>query len=95
MNRRFENQLPGASPPMRLQPNEGEPVSPLLQNSRNDSITRRAGLVGWWLNLTAPRWPDHAIPVKERERLRKAELTSLSILAIFAFLIALVSNSLA
>jgi hypothetical protein len=33
--------------------------------------------------------------VKERERLRKAELTSLSILAIFAFLIALVSNSLA
>jgi hypothetical protein len=33
--------------------------------------------------------------VQERERLRKAELTSFSILVIFAFLIALVSNSLA
>jgi hypothetical protein len=56
---------------------------------------RRTGLLGWWLNLTAPRWPSHTIPIVERERLRKAELTSFSILAIFACLIALVSNSLA
>lgn len=61
----------------------------------NVSIGRREGLMGWWLNLTAPPWPDYPIPVAQRERLRKAELTSFSILAIFAFLIALVSNSLA
>lgn len=66
-----------------------------VQGTTAQSLVRRAGLVGWWLNLTAPRWPDHAIPIEERERLRKAELTSFSILAIFAFLIALVSNSLA
>jgi hypothetical protein len=55
----------------------------------------RTGILGWWLNLTAPPWPSHAIPIAERERLRKAELTSFSILAIFACLVALVSNSLA
>jgi hypothetical protein len=76
-------------PPRREEP------SPAFQNTGNDGIMRRTGLVGWWLNLTAPPWPAHSIPVKERERLRKAELTSFSILAIFAFLIALVSNSLA
>jgi hypothetical protein len=51
--------------------------------------------VGWWLNLTAPRWPARSLPIAERERLRKAELTSVSFLALFAFLLALVSNSLA
>jgi hypothetical protein len=56
---------------------------------------QREGLLGWWLNLTAPRWPNYSIPISERERLRKAELTSFSILATFACLIALVSNSLA
>jgi hypothetical protein len=34
------------------------------------------------------------LPISERERLRKAELTSFSIIAVFIFLIALVSNSL-
>jgi hypothetical protein len=68
---------------------------PGFQNTGAQSMVTRRGLVGWWLNLTAPRWPAHPIPMKERERLRKAELTSFSILAIFAFLLALVSNSLA
>ncbi|HEU5377098.1 MAG TPA: hypothetical protein VFV38_16835 [Ktedonobacteraceae bacterium] len=58
-------------------------------------VVPRKGVLGWWLNLTAPKWPSHTIPIAERERLRKAELTSFSILAIMAFLIALVSNSLA
>ncbi len=61
----------------------------------NQGIVRRQGLVGWWLSLTAPPWPAQTIPTLERERLRKAELTSFSILAIFAFLLALLSNSLA
>lgn len=55
---------------------------------------RRTGLLGWWLNLTSPAWPTYVVRVAERERLRKAELTSLSILAIFVCLVALVSNSL-
>lgn len=56
---------------------------------------RRQGLMAWWLDLTAPPVPNRTLPIAERERLRKAELTSYSILAIFCFLIALVSNSLA
>jgi hypothetical protein len=70
-------------------------VSDLKGEEENRGIVRREGLVGWWLSLTAPAWPSHPIPISERERLRKAELTSFSILAIFAFLLALVSNSLA
>jgi hypothetical protein len=76
-----------------------KPSHPELMMSENNGILAgfrpRTGILGWWLNLTAPRWPTHAIPIDERERLRKAELTSLSILAIFACLIGLVSNSLA
>ncbi len=73
----------------------GERQVPSLPDSSPVSIVRREGLLGWWLNLTAPPWPNHPIPIAQRERLRKAELTSFSILAIFAFCIALVSNSLA
>ncbi len=76
-------------------PEKKEQTIPGLQNTGAQSMVTRRGLVGWWLNLTAPRWPAQPIPIKERERLRKAELTSFSILAIFAFLLALVSNSLA
>jgi hypothetical protein len=68
---------------------------PLEGNPDHVKIAPRTGLMGGWLNLTAPRWPTHPLSVAERERLRKAELTSFSILAIFAFLLALVSNSLA
>lgn len=56
---------------------------------------KRTGITGWWLNLTAPPLPNKLLDIKERERLRKAELTSLSILAVFCFLLMLVSNSLA
>lgn len=61
----------------------------------NPGLVRRRGVVGWWLNLTAPPRPNRTLPIGERERLRKAELTSFSILAVFLLLVALVSNSLA
>ncbi|MGH2514161.1 MAG: hypothetical protein ACRDHP_00750, partial [Ktedonobacterales bacterium] len=56
---------------------------------------KRSGISGWWLNLTAPPPPNRLLDIGERERLRKAELTSLSILAVFLFLLTLVSNSIA
>lgn len=71
----------------------GEGSSP-SQNTGDVSIGQRHGLLGWWLDLTAPSWPNQPVSIAERERLRKAELTSYSLLASFAFLIALVSNSL-
>ena len=95
MNRRPDNQRLTSSIPQREMTTRNEPISLTAQSATAHSIIRRTGLVGWWLNLTAPAWPDHSVPIQERERLRKAELTSFSILAIFAFLIALVSNSLA
>ncbi len=63
--------------------------------SPNHQGIRRTGILGWWLNLTAPTWPNQPLPIAERERLRKAELTSISFLALFAFLLTLLSNSLA
>lgn len=56
---------------------------------------RRKGPMAWWIDLTAPPLPQHAQRIDQREKLRKAELTSYSILGVFAFLLALVSNSLA
>jgi hypothetical protein len=58
-------------------------------------LWERHGLLGWWLDLTAPPPPPKTALISERERLRKAELTSVSLLAVFACLLALVSNSLA
>lgn len=75
--------MPDASSPVM----DDEPIEP--------AYVRRHGLMAWWLDLTAPPLPNRVLPISERERLRKAELTSYSILAIFCFLIALVSNSLA
>jgi hypothetical protein len=95
MNRRFDERERGSSLSLEPLMNRDVSYSPGFQHGSQVSIVRRTGIVGWWLNMTAPRWPTHIIPVKERERLRKAELTSFSILAIFAFLLALVSNSLA
>lgn len=71
--------------------NMGGPMQPDQQGS---NLSQRRGIVGWWLNLTSPPVPNYVLPINERERLRKAELTSFSIIAVFAFLIALVSNSL-
>jgi hypothetical protein len=56
---------------------------------------RRAGVLGWWLDLTAPKVPQGPLSLDAREGLRKAELTSITILLVMAFLLALVSNSLA
>src|SRR5690242_5694243 len=95
MNRQSDNQRLMSPVPQRGVLPRSEQIPLPTQNAAAHSIIRRAGLVGWWLNLTAPSWPDRSLPIQERERLRKAELTSFSILAIFAFLIALVSNSLA
>jgi hypothetical protein len=62
---------------------------------RNPGLSGRRGLLGFWLNLTAPPQPYRLLDIVARERLRKAELTSYSILAVFVFLLTLVSNSLA
>jgi hypothetical protein len=95
MNRRFDDQERAPSTPARPMRTNKEGNDSLSFQTSSVSIASRQGLVGWWLGLTAPPWPTYPIPVAERERLRKAELTSFSILAIFAFIIALVSNSLA
>lgn len=60
----------------------------------DNRLWRRRGVVGWWLNLTAPPSPPQGAPVSMQERVRKAELTSVSILLVFLLLLALVSNSL-
>lgn len=57
--------------------------------------TRYTGPMGWWINLTAPPVPQQVMRLEQREKMRKAVLTSYSILGVFAFLIALVSNSIA
>ena len=77
----------------QAQPNG--PAEAFEDDRREPDHVRRHGPMAWWLDLTAPPVPNRALPIAERERLRKAELTSYSILAIFCFLIALVSNSLA
>ena len=58
-------------------------------------LWERKGIWGWWLDLTAPARPPSGAPIGLIEQVRKAELTSYSILAIFVCLIALISNSLA
>jgi hypothetical protein len=67
---------------------------PSPQPSVGVRTSLRSGLSGWWLNLTAPPEPAHILSHAQSERLRKAELTSLTLIPVFAFLIALVSNSL-
>ena len=57
-------------------------------------LSKRSGLAGWWLDLTAPPRPAGIISLAGRERIRKAELTSYSILAVFIFLVILVSDAL-
>ncbi len=57
-------------------------------------MPERRGIVGWWLNLTAPPRPAGILVLAERERIRKAELTSYGILAVFAFLLIVVSYTL-
>ncbi|HET9109825.1 MAG TPA: hypothetical protein VFN78_03260 [Ktedonobacterales bacterium] len=67
---------------------------PAPQPPARSRAAARSGLVGWWLNLTAPPEPTTTLSREQSERLRKAELTSLTLIPVFAFLIALVSNSL-
>ena len=57
-------------------------------------LSKRSGLAGWWLDLTAPPRPGGSVSLAERERIRKAELTSYSILAVFTLLLILVSYTL-
>ncbi|HEX6776745.1 MAG TPA: hypothetical protein VF099_01015, partial [Ktedonobacterales bacterium] len=57
-------------------------------------LRKRFGLAGWWLDLTAPPRPGGIVSLADRERIRKAELTSYSVLAVFIFLIILVSDAL-
>ena len=75
-----------------LRPISGDGRGSVGQSQRR----RRTGLMGWWIDLTAPPLlSEGSLRLDQRERLRKAELTSYSILGVFAFLVALVSNSLA
>jgi len=73
----------------------GKGNRPLGASNMDQTAAIRSGLLGWWLSLTAPPRPLGLVPVAERERIRKAELTSVSMLAVFVFLVTLVSNSLA
>lgn len=57
-------------------------------------LSKRSGLSGWWLDLTAPPRPGGSVSLAVRERIRKAELTSYSILAVFILLVILVSYTL-
>ncbi|HLW00277.1 MAG TPA: hypothetical protein VKT82_16540 [Ktedonobacterales bacterium] len=68
--------------------------SPQLGTQVSSPLGKRAGIAGWWLNLTAPPRPSGILLLFERERIRKAELSSYSILAVFFFLLLLVSDTL-
>ncbi|GHO61407.1 hypothetical protein KSC_002990 [Ktedonobacter sp. SOSP1-52] len=56
----------------------------------------RRGLLGAWLNLTAPPRPAGAMmaDLKVREQVRRNEMISISSLLVFAFMLALIGNSL-
>ncbi len=75
--------------------NRPAPVSPNRGRSPERGVAKRSGFMGWWLDLTAPPRQIGLMPIQQRERIRKAELTSYVILAVFGFLLALISNSLA
>lgn len=77
---------------------QNAPFTPLGYHSPehpSGTSPRRTGMLGWWVDFTAPPRPTGLISITQRERLRKAELTSYILLAVFAFLITLISNSLA
>lgn len=57
-------------------------------------LWERQGILGWWLNLTAPPRPQEMSSLQVRERVRKSELISLVSAFVAAFLLALLSNSL-
>jgi hypothetical protein len=61
------------------------------------ATVHRTGWLGWWVDLTAPPLPANwaSLPAGQSERLRKAQLTSYSILAVALFLATLFSNSIA
>ncbi len=67
---------------------------PSPQPPVSDRPVSRTGIVGWWLNLTAPPEPRGLVTRAQSERQRKAELTSLTLVPVLAFMLALVSNSL-
>ena len=81
--------------PDQFQPNPRLRPGRAQEDNETVTISKRSGILGWWVDLTAPPQSNRFSSVAMRERLRKAELTSYSILAVFAFLIALISNSLA
>jgi hypothetical protein len=68
--------------------------SPVDQSHSSTLWWQRKGILGWWLNMTAPPRPADMSPLPIREFIRKAELTSVIILAVFAYLVAIISNSL-
>jgi hypothetical protein len=88
-------QAPSMPPAPFLPGANNQPLPPQLPPISTRRTIRRGGPLGWWLDLTAPPRPLATASVAARERVRKAELTSLSILVVFGFVLALISNSLA
>ncbi|MBE3560243.1 MAG: hypothetical protein IMW89_13620 [Ktedonobacteraceae bacterium] len=77
--------------------NQSQPSSPKVDQAQTRSTAmwwQRKGILGRWLNLTAPPRPADMSSLTVREYVRKAELTSVTIIAIFAFLVAITSNNL-
>jgi hypothetical protein len=66
------------------------------QDNQKKMPWQRRGILGWWMNLTAPPRPEieDLSNLRTRERVRKSETISLTAIGVFIFLLALVSNSL-
>ena len=59
----------------------------------NDLWWKRSGLVGWWLNLTAPPRPANMGTYRAREYIRRAELVSFMLISYFFYETAIIFNS--
>ena len=55
---------------------------------------QRKGPFSWWFGLTAPPRPTNMSSLETREFIRRGEMTSLTILAVFLFLAGIISNSI-
>lgn len=77
---------------MRLQ--APPPLEESRASERSAMLWSRRGIVGWWLNKTAPPRPKDLAKSVNREYVRRSELISLVSLLIAAFLLSLTGNSL-
>lgn len=68
--------------------------SPRSPYEQETLLWQRKGFLGWWFALTAPPRPADMSSFRTREYTRRGEMTSLTILAVFLFLMGIISNSL-